>query len=201
MRYPGSTREGFWRTGMRVAAIVLVGALGLAGCAPDYVTQDESDVIFRIVDINLGAPLSSDVSDEGVVLADTVPVVLAVRFKNPQLTTPSVPNAVVFERYEVRYFRTDGRGVEGQDVPYRITGGMNTTADVGTGGGDNVTVAMEVVRAQAKLEPPLRNLREPGGSALVLTVMADITIHGRTITGKTVESTGRLQIDFADYSN
>jgi len=191
---------------MRVAAIVLVGALGLAGCTPDYVTQDQSDVIFRIVDINLGAPLTSDVSADTTVSADSVPVTLAVRFKDPLLTTPSVPNAVVFERYEVRYFRSDGRNVEGQDVPYRITGGMNTTADVGTGGGDNVTVSIEVVRAQAKLEPPLRNLRGAtsdtlGGSAIILTVFADITVHGRTITGKAVESTGRLQIDFADYAN
>jgi hypothetical protein len=64
-----------------------------------------------------------------------------------------------------------------------------------------VDVPIEVVRAQAKLEPPLRNLRTEnfGGSALILTCFAEITVHGRTLAGEAVSGSGRLQIDFADW--
>jgi hypothetical protein len=67
--------------------------------------------------------------------------------------------------------------------------------DVGLDGSANVTVPIEVVRTQAKLEPPLRNIAN-GGGELVLTAFAEITIFGRTVADDAVVSSGRLQIDF-----
>jgi hypothetical protein len=132
---------------------------------------------------------------------DEVPVTIAVRPKNPNFeNVPQVAAAVLIERYDVRYFRSDGRNTEGVDVPYRISGNITTAVDVGTGSGDNVTFPIEVVRRQAKLEPPLANLAGSGG-ALVLTCFAEITIHGRTVAGEAVEARGRLQIDFADLAD
>jgi len=184
---------------MKRAVVFGLTALTAVGCAPDYVTQDQSSVLFRVVTVNGGAPLVSDVSIGGTVIADNVDVVLAVRAKNRQIPTPQVPMAVFVERYEVRYYRSDGRNTEGLDVPFRVSGNVTTAIDVGEGGADNVALAVEVVRAQAKLEPPLRNLTSLGGSALIMTVFAEITIHGRTVSGDAVQDTGRLQIDFADY--
>ena len=36
-------------------------------------------------------------------------------------------------------------------------------------------------------------------SALILTVFAEITVYGRTTSGKAVQDSARMQIDFADY--
>ncbi len=112
---------------------------------------------------------------------------------------------MIVERYEVYYVRSDGRGLEGVEVPFRISGNFTTGEDVATNGG--ATISVEVVRAQAKLEPPLRNLRRTnpdnseleGGGALIITMFAHITIYGRTVSGEPVQDSGTLQIDFADW--
>ena len=184
---------------------LLVAVAAFAGCSAGYTTDNSSSVQLIIASINGGSALNSDVcqGDSGcTVKADLATLAMAVRFKNPNITiVPSVPSAVIIERYEVKYRRSDGRGVEGQDVPYSISGNLVATFDVKVSGTDDLI--LEVVRVQAKLEKPLSNLRgiQPNvlsGSALALTMFADITLHGRTISGQAVTATGSLQINFAD---
>jgi hypothetical protein len=183
---------------------LLLAAAGFSGCSAGYTTDNSSPVLFVIAVVNGGEVLKSDVLKDTAVEGDAVDVSIGVRFKNPNITTvPSIPNAVKVERYEVVYRRSDGRGVQGQDVPFSISGNVTSIFDVKTSGVDALRI--EVVRAQAKLEPPLRNLRGATsgtlGGALVVTMFADITVYGRTISGIPVSSTGSLQIDFADYAS
>jgi hypothetical protein len=184
---------------MRLGSMVALGLLvGLSGCAPDYVTDSAASVNLIIASINEGAQLDSDVrygEDSSFVCEDEVPVAVAVRNKNPNAPAPSVPSAVVLKSYEVRYFRTDGRGTEGVDVPYRITGNLTFAVDVANSG--TVSFPLEVVRRQAKVEPPLSSIYQTA----VLTVMAEITLYGETVSGQSVSATGRLQIDFADFGD
>jgi hypothetical protein len=186
---------------MRKLGLVLLSAVGLVGCAvEDYVTDNNSSVLFLIADINGGVPLTSDVvTDTGSVVADLAPVTLAVRPKNANFdTVPQVPMAVLVQRYEIRYYRSDGRATQGVDVPYSISGNLTTAVDAGIGSGQNVTLDMEVVRAQAKLEPPLRNL-VGGGQAIMISIFAEVTMHGRTVAGEAVKAVGTLQVNFADF--
>lgn len=188
---------------MTVAVAAAVAA-GMGGCTPDFANDNTSPVLFIVVDINGGAPLDSDVLSGSIssgffIEEDEVPVTIAVRPKNPNFeNVPQVAAAVLIQRYEVRYFRSDGRNAEGVDVPFRISGNISTAADAGTDAAENVTFQVEVVRRQAKVEPPLRNIAG-GGGEFVLTCFAEITIHGRTIAGQAVQASGRLQIDFADF--
>lgn len=184
----------------------LAGLLALVtvsgGCSRAYTTGDNSTVLLIVAAVNGGSVYDSDVLTDGAVAGDRVELAIAVRFKNPNVeTVPSIPSAVIIDRYEVKYRRSDGRGVEGQDVPFAISGNVTTAFDVKTSGTDPLVI--EVVRAQAKLEPPLRNLRGviPGalGGSFIVTMFADITIHGHTISGQTVKGNGSLQIDFADF--
>lgn len=190
---------------MRGLAIVLLGLvpLSLVGCAADYVTQNQGDVIMKISGVS-PQPLQSDVSPgaTGAPVADTVAIVVAVRFKNLNLATPSVPNAVFLERYTVQYVRSDGRAVEGVDVPSSISGNLSGAIDVASSGGE--TFSIEVVRAQAKLEPPLKNLSgsvpgQLGGNAVLMTLFANITIYGRTVEGSVVSAQTSVQVDFGDF--
>jgi hypothetical protein len=80
----------------------------------------------------------------------------------------------------------------------RITGPVNIL--VHATDESEVDIPIVVVRHQAKFEPPLRNLRGLGG-ALVLTCIAEITLHGTTTSGDVVTATGRLQINFADFAD
>ncbi len=191
-----------------VRAGLLLGAAAFSACSAGYTTDNNSTVLLIIAAVNNGVPLKSDVITATGVFNDSVDLEIAVRFKNPNIgTVPQVPSAVIIERYEIKYRRSDGRGVEGQDVPYSISGNLSKGFDVKTGGVD--PLSLEVVRAQAKLEPPLRNLSTSSttqtnngtGGGLVVTMFADITLHGRTISGQTVTANGSLQIDFANWAD
>ena len=184
---------------MRLGGVAVLGLLaGLSGCAPDYVTDNASAVNLIIAAINGGAQLDSDVRNgeqSTFVCEDEVEVAVAVRNKNPNAPTPNVPSAVILQSYEVRYVRTDGRGTEGVDVPYRITGTLTLAVDVADSG--TTSFPLEVVRRQAKVEPPLSSIFQ----AALLTVQAEVTLYGETVSGQRVSASGRFQIDFADFGD
>lgn len=149
--------------------------------------------------INGGGPLSSDVAiSNGGICPDIVLLRLENHFKNPGIINTGFRHDFTVERYEVRYFRSDGRNTEGVDVPYTITG--NVAQEVIEE--SSVNMPLEVVRRQAKLEPPLRNLVSGAGGALIVTMFAEITLHARTTTGQiTNPVSGRMQIDFANFGD
>jgi hypothetical protein len=190
---------------MKRHAMVAVVALALMpACVPGYVKDNDSPVLFLAA--TDGATVTSNVS---VPAADTATVTLAVRAKNPKgPTSAQVPMHVVLDSYSVRYFRTDGRDVEGQDVPYHFSSAINGEIDLATSGGSSF--AIPIVRAQAKQEPPLRNLRVIPGVTTnplpnatltpVVTMIAEVTVFGHTVAGEKVSVTFRYTVDFVGAS-
>ena len=182
---------------MRIGGTLVLGmAMMLSGCGqPDYVTDSQASVLLLVVDVNEGAVLDSDVrlgADSNLVCPDTVPITLSVRNKNPTVAGGSQGD-VLIKQYEVRYARSDGRSQEGVDVPHSIAGGIGSAVTVeGT-----TTVPIEVVRRQAKLEPPLAGITGYD----IVTMIAEITVAGETVSGDSVSASGRLQIDFANYGD
>jgi hypothetical protein len=183
---------------VKVCWVVALGALTMGGCTPNWAKDGDSPVVLLMTAINDGAPLDSDVRiSNGSVCPDLVSLRLENHFKNPGITATGFRHDFTVERYEVHYFRSDGRGVEGVDVPYSITGNVSQEVVEESA----ATLSLEVVRRQAKLEPPLANLKG-GGGAFVVTMFAEITLHARTTTGEVLNPvTGRLQIDFADFGD
>ena len=150
--------------------VTALGALALVGCTPDWAKNGDAPVVLLMTGINDGAPLTSDVRiSSGAVCPDSVPLRLENHFKNPHVTATGFRHDFTVERYEVRYFRSDGRNTEGVDVPYRISG--NLAQEVIEE--QTATLNLEVVRRQAKLEPPLVNLKNSGGP-IIVTMFADI---------------------------
>jgi hypothetical protein len=187
--------------GFKVFGAVALCALSMGGggCTPNWATSSNSDVMFLMTAVNNGNQLDSDVNiSTGAVCPDIVPLRLENHFKNPGVTSTGFRHDIVVQRYEVHYIRSDGRNVEGVDVPYSITGNVNQLVPEES----SATLNLEVVRRQAKLEPPLLELSAPGGGALLITAFADITLHAVTTTGDVMSPvTGRLQIDFAEYDD
>jgi hypothetical protein len=184
---------------MRAKAVVLVlGALAASGCVPDWAKEGESPNVLLMTGINSGTPISSDVRiSTGSVCADFVNVRVENHLKNPLNTDASFRSDIVIERYDVRYIRSDGLSTEGVDVPFRITG--NVAQEIQAS--NSAVLNLEVVRRQAKLEPPLKNLQALGG-AQVVTMFAEVTLHARSTVQQTTNSaTARLQIDFADFAD
>jgi hypothetical protein len=176
----------------------MAAALVLAGCAANYVTDSTAPVNLIIASINGGAELDSDVrngENSTFVCENEVQVEVAVRNKNPNAPAPNVPAAVLLQSYQVQYTRTDGRNTQGIDVPYAITGSLSMAVDVETSG--TTSIPIEVVRRQAKLEPPLNNIFQ----TTLITVIAELTLYGETVAGQKVSASGKFQIDFADFGD
>jgi len=184
----------------RASRMALLAALGLAGCTADYAKVGNAPVLLIIAAISPN-PMSSEVLLGGGICPDFATLAVANRSKNPNVTVPQVPQAIIVNRYEVSYFRSDGRAQQGVDVPFSISGALTASFDAKTSGTDDVTI--EVVRRQAKLEPPLIQLVQEnpqfGGQALIVTMFAKITLYGQTIAGQNVTASANMQIDFADY--
>jgi hypothetical protein len=205
---------------MRFSAIAILGGVLLAGCTPDFARRNDSNLIMRISDIEGipggegqedGAILHSDVSQ---VVNDIAEVEVELLRKNV-LASSSPLEDVILTRYEVRYFRTDGRNREGIDVPFRITGPLNVRIHAPSGTGESTgTAVIDVVRHQAKIEPPLFNMVGaflPGGGANrtppiitgtgIMTTVAEITVYGVATNDRELSATGQLQVTFADFAD
>lgn len=205
------------RTAAGLAAI-LSGAIGLSSCASEL-TRTGSSPSYVIIDSLLGAkgsdpgtfaaPLFADVQtlveqqiNGQTVLVPTVfndlgQVRMRVGLKNPDSPTgPSPVNAITISRYHVDFRRTDGRNTPGVDIPHSFDGGATFTIPADGVG----TFAFDLVRIQAKLEPPLRNMVGLGGSLFISTI-AEITFYGRDQAGNEVTAMGTLTVNFGDFGD
>lgn len=211
MDSPTTDRKESRRKAMRLLSVLTVcavGALALAGCTPSFVKGDQSEVILvitKIVGVAGAGPdadqesdfLLSDVVTGGGVINDNATLTFRLDAKNPTLLTPGTFNDVMLERYEVTFTRSDGQNVQGVDVPYAFSGPMATRVLIG---GGETGASIVLVRHQAKREPPLRNMWGAGGLEIV-SMTANITVHGRTVNGRAVTASGRLQVGFADFAD
>jgi len=169
-------------------------ALGLVmvGCSPDYVTDSQATVLLVVQSVNAGSPILSDVrGDTGTIINCQTQVGLAVFPKNPQSVTVNT-ETVQLQRYDVSFVRSDGRAVEGVDVPYRFSAPM--TASLAPG--DTLSVAIDVVRHQAKIEPPLSKIV----GLDIVEMTANVTFYGETLSRQSVSASGAATIRFADYA-
>lgn len=193
LRKPGrDTRRSTLTLG---AAFAVTAALVLSGCSAAYVEGDAASVLLLIENIAEGTPLLSDVRGTGGVIVNCqVTLKLSARPKNPN-SPVGIAEDVRIQRYSVSYSRSDGRGVQGVDVPYTISG--NTSTLVTSGSASTTDLAVDLVRHQAKLEPPLSNIV----GLQVVTMFAQITVSGQTVSGKAVSASGSMQITFADFAD
>ena len=167
------------REGRSPVYLVLLNLEAAPGAEPDLMTNT----------------LQSDVFTCGGVFEDPGRVTMRVQYKNPTAGTIDAINFVTLTRYRVDFRRSDGRNVPGVDVPYSFDGAATTTI-----AGNATLMTLVVVRAQAKLEPPLRNLRAGGGAGLIST-LADVTFYGKDQTGSDVTVAGTLSVNFADWAD
>jgi hypothetical protein len=185
------SRDGRGWTMRLGAAAAAALALAMAGCSADYVENDQSTVLVVVTSINQGSTIASDVrADDGTITNCPVPVTVAVLLKNPSNPGSPVEN-VILKRYDVTFTRSDGRSVEGVDVPYRFSGAMTANVERGA----EQTVTLDLVRQQAKLEPPLSNIT----GLQIVEMTANVTVYGQTVSRKNVSGSGSAAIRFADY--
>jgi len=187
-------------------ALAVVCLCTAAACGGDLLRTGRSPVYLVITRITAteggegGASntafLQSDVLRKGSVFNDNVTVTVRVDRKNTAAATTTL-NSVTLTRYRVTFRRTDGRNTPGVDVPYGFDGALNGTLNAD---GSQLGLGFEIVRHQAKLEPPLKNMVGLGGLGLISTI-AEITIWGHDQNGNELTATGSIDVHFADFGD
>ena len=204
-------------------SLQILGIVGFAaamtGCVPDWARENGTNLLMVVADIT-GSPGATGQTDGDILFSDVSQwinddaiVTLSLFRKNPAVATSTPLEDVRLDSYQVRYLRSDGHNVEGVDVPFRITGPLNSTLLHAPGNIGEATglVTINVVRHTAKREAPLinligilptatRSLSLPGQG--IITTTAEITVFGRQVTtGEPLSATGRFQVVFADFAD
>jgi hypothetical protein len=192
-------------TRVAAGALLLPLALPLGGCtsqqmngvSPSILMIDQIFAASGAEPEQFRGELSSDVLTEGSVMGDLMEVTLRTALKDPgSQAAPNVPtttNWITVTRYRVRFLRSDGRNVPGVDVPHPFEGGVTLTA---LPAGNETTLLL--VRPQAKLEAPLRNL---AFDLNVISTIAEITFYGQDQAGRDVSATGTISVNFANFAD
>jgi hypothetical protein len=172
------------RQGQASSYLMVTALVGASGAAPGEFSGDVRSDVITVVD---GAP---------TVFNDLGQVTLTLAMKDVgSVGSPSSPtpnNFITVDRYQVRFIRSDGRNVEGVDVPYAFEGAFTVTVS------DSAQVAFTLVRNQAKLEAPLRALVS---SPVLISTIAEVTFYGRDQTGRTVSASGRIGVSFGNFGD
>jgi hypothetical protein len=169
--------------------------LAASGAKPDeFANGLESDVI-----TNVKVQVGGQELLQPTIFEDNGRVALKMSLKDTggsnSPTQPTATNAITVTRYHVDFKRSDGRNTPGVDVPYGFDGGATGTFDSNGG-----SLTFVLVRAQAKLEAPLKALRG-GGAAIVISAIAEVTFYGSDQNGNAVSVTGRISVNFADWGD
>jgi len=173
--------------------VLIIAALFLASCvAKENDTTSASFLVINSLTGNdlAGEPGSStvfcDVYTSDSIINDNAVASVTTLTYNP--LEDSVEHDITFymnvivDQVDVEFMRTDGRNVEGVDVPYRFTQPMNTLVAVDQA----VEIPFVLIRHVAKLEPPLLALREVTSQGIVLQLVAKVTLHGKDLGGHRV---------------
>jgi hypothetical protein len=200
--------KAVWGAALRLCAVISLGLLTAScgtlarqGTASSFLIIKTLEGASGAEPDKLGGTLNSDV----LTVVKSVPTIFndvgsaefLLGLKDPGTTAtptePAQPNWVTLDRYHVRFIRSDGRNVEGVDVPYAFDNGITATI-TGEGG----SVGFTIVRTQAKMEAPLAAL---AGNGLVVATIAEVTFYGHDQTGRTVSVTGTIGVSFANYGD
>lgn len=213
-----TTSSGF----RRFSGFTIVAAAIFSSVSCGDVVRTGRSPVYVIVDSIAGAPgsnptqfVSNLLSDVQVLIPTTVngQQVLIPSFFNDlaRVTfrlgqknsgTPSAPigpselNAVTIQRYHVDFKRADGRNTQGVDVPYSFDGAFTVTIPIN----GTVSQSFDIVRHQAKLEPPLKNLAGLG-SATFITTIAEVTFWGHDQAGNEVQAFANITVQFGDFAD
>ncbi len=187
--------------------VTLMGLFFLFSCNPiaDESKSDSMLVVVSVTGLDLEQNeveyLQSDVisysadSQQYYVTGDAAKVTLTAKLVDPNTTVEaSLYNSIQVTRYTVQYIRSDGKSVEGVDVPYSFEGAISANIEIDA----SVEASFIVVREVAKQESPLVDLIEARDEG-VLEVVAKIDFYGHDMTNNKVKATGYLTIFFTNY--
>jgi hypothetical protein len=187
--------------------VLIITALILASC---NAMEDESTSASMLQIVSLtgkdlegndgSTTVFSDVITNGGIFNDNGIASLRAVTINPNLDGDQITSYmdIMVDQIDVEFQRTDGRNVEGVDVPYRFTQPMNMLVPINS----EMDIPFVLIRHVAKLEPPLLALRDVPDREFVLHLVAIVTIHGKDLGGHRVAPvTGYISVWCANFAD
>jgi len=187
---------------MLLAAVATsCGQLQREGQGSSYLIVGAMDAAPGLDPSTFGGTLASDVltvvNSAPTMFNDLGRVRMVLAMKDPGTadspTKPTTANYITLTQYRVRFIRSDGRNVQGVDVPYGFDGGMTMTV-----GESEVSGSFTLVRNIAKDEAPLRALAVNG---LIISTIAEVTFYGHDQTGREMSATASISVDFGNFAD
>jgi hypothetical protein len=179
------------RQGRSPGYLIIDTLSSASGVKPDLFSNTlESDVITNVKVFVEGQQVLVP-----TIFEDLGRVRLRLGLKDVTSTGPTTNNEITVTQYRVTFRRADGRNTPGVDVPYAFDGAVTGTID-----DQGSVLTFILVRAQAKIETPLKALVGMGGSIAIATI-ADVTFYGRDQAGNEVNVTGSISVHFADWGD
>ncbi len=186
--------------------VLIIAALFLASCVAKE--NDSTSGSFLVINSLTGNDLQgaagsttafSDVLTDGSIINDNAVAEVNAEIYNPANDADlSYFNDVMVDQIDVEFKRTDGRNVEGVDVPYRFTQPVNMLVVVDT----PQEIPFVLIRHVAKMEAPLLALRETPSQSFVLQLVAKVTFHGKDLGGHRVAPvSGYLSVWCANFAD
>jgi hypothetical protein len=199
-----------------IARLLLIGAATAAAAScGDVIRQGQSPVVLVVNSLGgapgnkpgvFGAPVSSDVitmvtspapcaqdAPCPTIFNDVGQVGFTLAPKDTSVT-PTTNNQVTITRYHIDYIRTDGRNVQGVDVPYSVDGAATGTVPA-TG---SLTLPFELVQSVAKQQSPLIQLVT---NPVIINTIARVTFYGKDLVGNDISATAQIQVNFANFGD
>ena len=122
------------------------------------------------------------------IVNDDAAIAATAKLLDTQNAAPTFYQDVMVDQVDVKFSRTDGRNVEGKDVPY----GFSTPLSVYVAVDKDVTFNVTVITHNAKMESPLIELRDPAiVQEKVLALNAMLTFYAKDMAGKRLEPVTR----------
>lgn len=189
--------------------VLIIAALFLGSCLAKE--DDSTSASFLVINSLTGNDLTgkagsttvfSDVITNGSIVNDTGVAAVTTLTYNPTADSDEHDITyymnVVVDQIDVEFMRTDGKNVEGVDVPYRFTQPMNMLVAVDK----TVSIPFVLIRHAAKMDAPLINLRDVPSEEFVLQLVAKVTVHGKDLGGHRVAPViGYLTVWCADFAD
>ena len=189
--------------------VLIIAALALGSCLAKE--NDSTSASFLVVTSLTGNDLAgkagsttvfSDVITNGSIVNDSAVAVVSALTYNPTEDSEAHDITyymnVVVDQIDVEFLRTDGKNVEGVDVPYHFSQPVNIMVEVDK----TASIPFVLIRHVAKMESPLIQLRDVPSEEFVLQLVAKVTMHGRDLGGHRVAPvSGYMSVWCANFAD
>ncbi len=189
--------------------VLIIAALALGSCLAKE--NDSTSASFLVVTSLTGNDLAgkagsttvfSDVITNGSIVNDSAIAVVGALTYNPTEDSEAHDITyymnVVVDQIDVEFLRTDGKNVEGVDVPYHFSQPVNIMVEVDK----TASIPFILIRHVAKMESPLIQLRDFPSEEVVLQLVAKVTVHGKDLAGHRVAPvSGYLSVWCANFAD